>query len=56
MLKQMKLKGGRHGRKIPKRSITGVSHEEIVPKHPYREETAKLTDRLVPKLTNFGDL
>ena len=57
MLKQMKQKVGRQGvKKVQKRSITGVSSEELLKKHKFLDETQNLTDRMMPKLKTFADL
>lgn len=57
MQKQLKQKVGRPGtKKVQKRSISGVTPEQLIIKSRFLEESKKLTDRYVPKLTTFGDL
>ena len=56
MLKQMKNRGKKTNNKKPNRAINKQEEKVLFEKKPYIKETARITDRLIPKVNSFPEM
>ena len=56
MLKHMKNRGKKTNNKKPNRAINKQEEKVLFEKKPYIKETARITDRLIPKVNSFPEM